>query len=277
MVRTEEVLQLRSLNKTFKSKAGKLIRNFLHRSLGFDQFNLAYSQLPPCSPEQLSRVFLEAMSVQTELNGNSMEQIPKEGPLVVVSNHPFGLIEGLALDVLLQSVRRDSTVMAVNWLEQIPECREHLILVGPPKKLRRRGTSVKGWREAIAWLKSGHALAVFPAGRVGRFQWSKLSVGDSDWSAHIAATIRRTGARTVPVYFHGSNSFMFNLTAALAPPLVDFRLVREFVNKRSKTLRATIGRVIAPSELENFATDAEAIQFLRRETEALASIWEKNP
>ncbi|MFT5304009.1 MAG: putative hemolysin [Mariniblastus sp.] len=270
MVRTHEVLQLRSLKKSLQSGTGKLLQRVLYRSLGFDKFNSVYSQLPPCSPEELSRVFLEAMEVQTELDGESIEVLPKDGPLVVVSNHPFGLIEGLALDTLLQSVRRDSTVMAVNWLAQIPEFQEHLILVGPAGKSRRRGTSIKGWRQAIGWLKSGHAMAVFPAGRVGRFQWRKMSACDLEWSAHIASVIRRTKARTVPVYFHGNNSFMFNLVAALMPPLVDFRLVREFNNKRKKNLRATIGRVIEPSEIENFATDEEAVKFLRQETEALA-------
>ena len=271
MTRTNEVLSLPSLEKSFRSRTGKVLRRILFSSLGLNKFNLAYRQLPPCAPAELSRIFLDAMEVDTELTGQPLSTIPKDGPVVVIANHPFGLIEGMALDTLLQSVRKDSTVMAVNWLGEIPEFREHLILVGPPEKMRRRGTSVSGWRRAISWLKAGHVMAVFPAGRVSRFQWSKLSATDLEWSPHIAATIRRMNAQVVPIYFHGRNSLMFQMTAALAPPLVDFRLINEFNNKRGKTLKATIGRVIGPSELESFETDQEAIQFLREKTESLAS------
>lgn len=270
MTRDQNVLHLRSLEKRSRSKLGGLFRRAINRALGFEHFNLIYRQLPSCPANDLSRVLLDAMEVQTTVDGQTLEAIPKQGPLVVVSNHPFGLMEGLVMDSLLQSIREDSTVMATSWLEQIPEFSEHLILVGPVGNKRRRSTSIKGWRQALSWLRNGNALGVFPAGCVARFQWRKLSIGEMDWSPHIAAAIRRTGAKTLPIYFHGRNGLIFQLMAALAPPLVDFRIIREFINKRKCKLRLTIGRIIEPEELEHYKSDKEVIDFLRRQTESLA-------
>ena len=275
MSRDQEVLQLRNLEKKFRSKLGRLFRNVVYRSLGLDQFNSIYSQLPECEAHDLSRILLEAMEVQTTIGGLTTDAIPKQGPLIVLSNHPFGLLEGLVLDTLLQSIRDKSTVMATSWLEQIPEFRERLIFVGPVGNRRRRNTSIKGWREALSWLNSGNALGVFPAGCVARFQWRKLSISDMEWSPHIAGAIRRTRARTLLVYFHGHNGLMFQLLSALVPPLVDFRIIREFINKRRYKLRLTIGRVIEVEELEHYGSDTEVIAALRKETESLARLPEK--
>ena len=94
MSRDQEVLQLRNLEKKFRSKLGRLFRNVVYRSLGLDQFNSIYSQLPECEAHDLSRILLEAMEVQTTIGGLTTDAIPKQGPLIVLSNHPFGLLEG---------------------------------------------------------------------------------------------------------------------------------------------------------------------------------------
>jgi putative hemolysin len=38
--------------------------------------------------------------------------IPRQGPVIAVANHPFGLIEGAILTALLPSVRPDAKILA---------------------------------------------------------------------------------------------------------------------------------------------------------------------
>jgi len=158
--------------------------------------------------------------------------------------------------------------MTLYWLDALPDYRGRLILVGQRNK--RRKLSVRGWREALDYLRHGRCVAVFPAGRVAVFKWSRMAIADQPWSPHVASLARRTGASVLPLYFHGRNDWPFQLVGMLYPPLQNIWLVREFANKRGRAMRATLGRLIPPEEVTRYATDEEAIAFLRRETEKLA-------
>jgi putative hemolysin len=271
MIRDKEVLALRISSRHLPGPLVAAIRKLGHRLLGFAEFNAVYAGLPPCAAPDFSRTFLDALQVQVATAGMPLTAIPAAGPLVVIANHPFGLIDGMALDVMLLPARPDVTIMAVDWLAAIPEYRDRLIFVGMRGDGRHRGRSTRGWRQAFQWLARGHVLAVFPAGNAARLQWRGLSVSDPPWSRHVATLIRRTGASVLPVHCAGRNSWGFQLTGLLCPPLADMRLAGEIANKRGLTLHMTIGRLIPPADLSRFATDQEMIAFLRRETAALAA------
>jgi len=268
--RNPEVLRLKLKSKRLSPPVADAARQCLHWLFGFRQFNKIYSGVPPCERLQFSHAFLESLGVRLELSGAPMDTVPDSGPLVIVANHPFGMIEGFAVDALLGSKRPDGALMAVHVLASIPEYQGRLIVVGPRGRRSRRKRSVNGWREAFKLLRRGGALAVFPAGGVARFQWRHLSVSDPPWSPHVAALVRRTGAAVLPVYFHGRNGWMFQLVGILCRPLQDLMIVGELAKMRGRTLRVTVGRVVQPGELSHFATDEESIAFLRAETEMLA-------
>lgn len=243
-------------------------RRAVHRLMGFDRFNAVYAGLPPCRRDAFSRVLLEGLGVRTEWSGLAAESIPATGRLIVVANHPFGLIEGIALDALMKSRRADVTTMAIHLLSAIPEYRD-LIFVDPERGARRRKLNVQGLRQSQRWLEADGALAVFPAGQVARLRWSHLAVADGPWSPHVAALARRTHAPVLPVRFHGRNGFAFQLAGLVSPPIHELLHVRQIVNKAGHTLRGTIGRLIAPDELSAMPSDEAATAFLRRQTEAL--------
>src|SRR5215470_14675308 len=115
---------------------------------------------------------LREMQVDLQVQPADLERIPTKGPLVAVANHPFGVLDGAALGVLLSRVRPDVRVMTNSLLEGIPELRDHCFFVDPfhtESSVERNLTALK---QAIEWLRGGGALAVFPAGEV-----SQLNVG----------------------------------------------------------------------------------------------------
>lgn len=239
--------------------------------MGFPEFNAIYAGLPACAAPDFPRVFLDAMQVSVTFAGMSQDAIPAAGPLIVVANHPTGLIEVLALDAMLLRRRPDVTLMTNYIFGTIPELQARYILVDPEKR-RRRNLNPQGWRQSFQWLERGGTLGVFPAGRVAGFHWRHMRIADMPWSPHIAAIARRTNTPVLPVFFHGRNNWLFQLAGILHPRLQDLMFVREIVNKRGRNLRATIGPVIEPGTLSSFATDDEASEFLRQETEKLAGL-----
>jgi putative hemolysin len=271
MSRNPRVFTLRVGSRRLPAWMTSIVRAFFDRLLGFKRFNAIYRGLPPCEPAGFSRALLEAMQLRFELGGESLDSIPRTGPLIIIGNHPLGLIEGMALDAELVVLRPDVAAMATYWLAVIPEFAARHIFVDPRRSRRRRRLSRHGWRRAIEWLAAGRALLVFPAGRVARFQWRHMAVREMPWTPHIAGVARRMRAPVLPIYIHGRCSFGFQLAGAIAPKLQDFLLIREATAMRGRTLRATVGRLIQSDEILRFATDAGATDFLRQETERLKS------
>ena len=61
---------------------------------------------------------LTALNVRPFISARDLALVPKQGPVVAVANHPFGLMEGAILATLLSSVRPDVKILA-NYLLSI--------------------------------------------------------------------------------------------------------------------------------------------------------------
>lgn len=272
MARNRQVFTLRLSAKWAPRPLVEVARWTLDRLMGFPAFNAIYAELPPCGAADFSRTLLEAMQVKVTFAGLNPQAIPATGPLLVVANHSFGFVEGLALDALLVQRRPDVTFMAVYVFSAVPELRERWIFVDPERSRRRRNLNREGLRLSCEWLARGGTLAVFPAGRVARFSWWRMRIAEQPWSSRIAAIARQTQTKVLPVYFHGHNNWFFQLVGILHPRLQHLLFIRELTNKRVRTLRATIGPLVEPTELLRFASDDDAIQFLSQETEKLSRL-----
>jgi putative hemolysin len=268
--RSAEILVVNLRKKGLPRALAEMATPHVHRLLGFDQFNRVYGELPGCAPEEFSRTFLEALNVRIELDGAPLQAIPPTGPLAVVANHPLGLLDGMVLDAVLRSVRPDVAVMAHSLMAAIPEYQDRWFFVGRAGSRSKRTLTMRSLRRSMQWLAGGDALVVFPAGRVSRFYWSRLSVADRTWSPHIASMALQTGAPVLPVYLHGARNRTSQLLGAFLPLLQNVRAIGAVAVYRGCTLRATIGTLIQPAELSGFATDDEAIKFLQGRTEQLA-------
>ncbi|MGB2605123.1 MAG: hypothetical protein WBC78_16115, partial [Candidatus Sulfotelmatobacter sp.] len=74
---------------------------------------------------------LAEMQVKLRVNPADTARIPASGPVVVVTNHPFGMLDGVVLAVLLTRVRPDVKVMTNFLLRDVPELERHCIFVDP--------------------------------------------------------------------------------------------------------------------------------------------------
>ena len=114
---------------------------------------------------------LSSMNVELDIQENELSRIPKKGAAIIIANHPFGGIEGVALGALLHSIRPDMKIMANYLLAKIPELADSFITVDPFKKNTSPTRNMKGLKETLQHLKSGGILAVFPAVDVSSFSF----------------------------------------------------------------------------------------------------------
>ena len=81
------------------------IRELLHSALQLRDLDELYERARSCSRTTLSRAVLDLLNVRVDIPDKHRERFPRAGAVVVVANHPFGFLDGLVLDVVLQELR----------------------------------------------------------------------------------------------------------------------------------------------------------------------------
>jgi putative hemolysin len=218
---------------------------------------------------------LAEMRVELRVDAADAARIPATGPVVVVANHPFGMLDGAVLAVLLTRVRPDVKVMTNFLLRDVPELARHCIFVNPFQGARGAfpnsiDTNRRAIREAMEWLQKGGMLAVFPAGEVSHWQFPQAKIADPLWNDTAARLIRRTGAAALPVYFCGRNSVSFHLFGMIHPQLRTAFLLQEFLHQEGRTVEVRVGSEIPRDSVSNITDDREATEYLRWRTYLLA-------
>ncbi|HEY1242243.1 MAG TPA: GNAT family N-acyltransferase [Bryobacteraceae bacterium] len=220
---------------------------------------------------QFARQVLEQLGIEYALAPQDLAPVPARGPAILVANHPHGIVEGLILLVLLDTIRPDYKLMANSLVSQIDAMREHTILVNPFRTLTANTENRSPLRECIRWLAGGGLLTIFPAGEVAHLNWTEHSVVEPCWSTAAARLAVRMQAPVVPVFFEGSNSLQFHLAGTLHPGLRTIALPREFIKMRGKTVRVRFGSAIAADQLSVYRSAASATEYLRSRTLFLAN------
>ncbi|TVQ14837.1 MAG: lysophospholipid acyltransferase family protein [Balneolaceae bacterium] len=252
----------------YANKLFGMVKRPLEKILSMDELNLTYWNARDVeeNDRHFSVSLLESMNVRYEITDKDLLKIPKTGKIVVVSNHPFGGIEGVIMGAILKSVRPDSRIMANFLLERVPELRDLFIFVNPFGSKSAVRANINSLKFTIEHLNNGGALGVFPAGEVAHMKWSNREISDPEWSDTIARIIRKTECPVLPMYFNGFNGMIFQLAGLIHPRLRTMMLPREFVNKVDKKIEIRIGKLIPFSKIKSFETDAEAISYLRQRT-----------
>lgn len=213
---------------------------------------------------------LDELGVVIEGDSRELEHIPRSGPVVVVANHPFGAIDGLALLALVGRARPDVKILANHLLALLPEIRPQVIAadVFGGRDARRRNT--RALLEATAWLNAGRCLCVFPAGEVAHAT-SGGRVVDAPWRRTAAELALRADAAVVPVRFDGHNSRLFRWAGRLHPLIRTVLLPREMWARRGAPVVVRVGEAVPATLLRAQPTPVARTAWLRERLEELTS------
>lgn len=249
-----------------------LIANPLESLLGLRQCRQIYNQLPESeSPEDFCRTVLEQLGVACVPEGDGLDRVPRQGPAIVVANHPFGAVEGVAMIETLRRIRPDAKVLANTLLQRIPQLREALIGVDILSSAQGGGVNIGPVRQAIRHVNEGGALLIFPAGEVSHLQLRRREVADPPWQTSVGALIRHCRAPVIPVYIPGRNSMLFQLAGLMHPRLRTLLLGRALLAHRGGAVRLRGGRPIPWARLAECTDDRERIDYLRLRTYLLGA------
>ncbi len=239
----------------------------IERMLALPALNRIYDQVRQLPDDRsFTEKVLDYLDIDYSRSLEQLKDVPREGPLVVVANHPFGGIDGLVMLALMSKIRPDAKLLANFFLKQIPDLRDKFFFVDPfggPESHRRNFTSVKA---ALRFVRDGGCLAAFPSGEVSQVNLHHRRVTDPAWSDTIGRIIQQTRAPVLPLFFEGRNSALFQALGLIHPRLRTVMLPRELLKKRRSTVRVRAGNVIPVSRLKTFDDPGELITYLRART-----------
>ncbi|HQW06146.1 MAG TPA: lysophospholipid acyltransferase family protein [Flavobacteriales bacterium] len=210
------------------------------------------------------------LELELDVDAADLDNIPKTGGLIFVSNHPYGAIDGLALVQVLGRVRPDLKVMANFLLQQLEPLRDRFIGVNPFEQLTSL-SSFQGMRQAMSHVKEGGALAVFPAGEVSSWRTELKAVADPRWKTPMIKLAQHMATPVVPVWFDGANSMVFQMLGMIHPNLRTLALPKEMLRMRGRSVRMRIGKPIPAADIAAFTSTEQLARFLRAKTYSLGS------
>ena len=246
----------------------------LSRVARIDKVNELYADI--CKEEGLAAIdrLFQTLEVELEFDPKELENIPKTGPFIVVANHPFGALDGLALIKAIAAVRPDFKVMANFLLQSVEPIKNHFLSVNPFEEMKGAYNNIGGLKAALLHIEAGLPLGIFPAGEVSTFQGDLKTIADRKWQSSAIKIVKKSKVPVVPLYFDGANSRIFHLLGLIHPGLRTLALPSEMLKKKGKTIALRIGKPIASKDLEMFTNADQLGRYLRAKTYALGSSFE---
>ncbi|NJB36422.1 GNAT family N-acyltransferase [Croceivirga sp. JEA036] len=272
LVSAKEVAQVLNLEKygIFGTFVGWLLM-LVTRITTINRFYDNHKELD--APEFLDKI-LEHYEINFEIVEEDLKRLPKDGPFITISNHPLGGIDGVLLLKLLLGQRADFKIIANFLLHRIEPIKPYIMPVNPFESHKDAKSSVAGFKNALAHLRNGHPLGIFPAGEVSTYRDGKLVV-DKPWEEAALKLIRKAEVPVVPIYFHAKNSRLFYRLSKIDDVFRTAKLPSEVTTQNRRPIKVRIGKPISVATQKDEPTLESFTELLRKKTYLLANAFEK--
>ena len=252
-----------------------MIKILLHKALkkifGFSYLKKVYKK--NYSDPELHNNFwkktLEILRIEHILK--NAERIPKQGPCIIVSNHPFGILDGLIICSEVARLRKDYRVLINEELTAIDHIRNYLFPLRLDTSKDAVKINVKSKNDAIEFINEGGLVVIFPSGEVATSERLFKRAMEKEWKPMIGSITRKVTCKILPVYCHGQNSFLFQLTGIINYKLRRILFARELINKSNKKFNAECG-VLLDSQFFHKLENSQIAKNLRSETLKIANL-----
>ncbi|MGB8812107.1 MAG: lysophospholipid acyltransferase family protein [Paracoccaceae bacterium] len=251
----------RTLIRVLENATGRL--SLIRRARGYEQ-DLA-------SGQSFWDVLVNRYGLTLDVKGGSLANIPRTGPLILIANHPYGILDGLMMGHLLDRTRPDFRILANAVFCRSDVLNRAVLPISFDETKEAVRLNLQTRATALEYLGQGGAIGVFPGGTVSTSATAFSRPMDPGWRNFTAKMIAKSNATVVPVYFDGHNSRLFQLASRLHYTLRLGLLIKEFKSRVDEPVALTIGAPIPAATLAPLKADPSAMMaYLRKATYALS-------
>lgn len=213
---------------------------------------------------------LQVMGIDVTTPAEQIANLPKTGPVIIVANHPHGLVDGMVLAKLIGDVREDYKILTRSILTGVSEIDPFMIPVPFPHEEDAQKKSIQMRKDAMTHLEGGGVLVLFPSGVVSTSEnWFGPAI-EAEWNPFTAKMIQKSKAQVVPIFFPGTNSRWYHIADKISSTLRQGLLIYEVAHALNKPQRPVVGAPIERAEIEEWKGNPRGfVAWLRERTLAL--------
>ena len=216
-------------------------------------------------------VMVSRYGLSLDIVGGSLDNIPKDGPLILVANHPYGILDGLMMGHILSSIRGDFRILANRVFRKAEDLNRVILPVSFDDDKEAMRQNLETRKVALEYLSDGGAIGIFPGGTVSTSTKPFGRPLDPGWRGFTAKMVAKSGATVVPIFFDGHNSRLFQIASHLHFTLRMALLIKEFKARTDEPVRIVVGEPLPREELAARSKDSRAMMdYLRASTYALS-------
>ena len=227
-----------------------------------------YEVIPSGGP--IMRAVFELCDVALDISGNWPARIDPGAPLVIVANHPYGILDGLAALTLAEEIGRPFRVLINKDLTKVPEIRPYALSVDFSETRAALAANLAMRAEAIALLKQGVTIVVFPAGGVATAPSAFARAVDLPWKTFTARMIMASRAQVVPLFFEGQCRPLFHRVSRFSLTLRLSLIIAELRRRVKTDLGVRIGPLLSSADLQVHKDRISLMNYLFDQTWGLA-------
>jgi putative hemolysin len=213
---------------------------------------------------------MEVMGIDVRTPPSQIDNIPATGPVIIVANHPHGLVDGMVLGEVIGRKRTDYKILTRSLLTGVQEIDHFMIPVPFPHEDDALQKNLEMRKEAMTHLKDGGVIVLFPSGVVASSDTMFGPAIEREWNPFTAKMIQRSGATVVPIFFPGANSRWYQIANRISAPLRQGLLIHEVVHALDKPQAPVVGPAFDADEIKEWGKNPRGFMaWLREQTLAL--------
>ncbi|MBL6595539.1 MAG: lysophospholipid acyltransferase family protein [Candidatus Puniceispirillum sp.] len=205
-----------------------------------------------------------SISLTRSTIGGIPASIPATGRVLAIANHPYGVIDGLALCALMANVRHDYKIITHRVLRQAPAVMDKILPIDFDETEAALASNLKTRADATKHLKDGGAVIIFPAGAISLAPNFIGNAIDAEWKTFAAKLAQVPNTTTIPFYFDGRNTLLYQMARRVSVTLGYSLMFREICKKMGHSISICMRQPIHASTLSKFGTRTEVTEYLRR-------------
>lgn len=260
--KSEHNLAQRVIIKTIEALTGKKKLENLYKNYSIDERN----------PKFFWRDILDEMKIKVINKSKNKLIIPRKDSLLVIANHPFGIIDGLILCSLVSEFRDDFKIMTHETLQFLPQLKKFILPVDFSGKTKQsKILNIQTAKLARKHLENQGVVIIFPSGGVSTAKNLKSQAIDDEWKLFPAKLIHQTKTKVLPIYFDGKNGFLFHFFASKMKnqTLKYSSYMHETRKKIGTNISIFSGNIISYEEMKNIKDRVELTDYLKNITYSL--------
>jgi len=251
----------RAMIRTMENLTGRI--RLIKRARGYEQ--------EVASGRSFWQVMVERYGLTLDVVGGSLANIPRDGPLILIANHPYGILDGLMMGHILSRTRGDFRILAHQVFRKAEDLNRIVLPISFDDDKEAVKLNLQTRKTALEYLGNDGAIGIFPGGTVSTATKPFAQPLDPGWRGFTARMVAKSNATVVPIFFDGHTSRLFQIASHLHYTLRMGLMIKEFGKRVDTSVRVVVGEPIGRAALEVRAKDSKLLMdFLRHKTYELS-------